>query len=397
MRVTVSLLIFLHAINLMPTSLGAVGFALVATVGLWRYNFAVSLAGISLAVFLSSYALASLYHGFFSLSAAVLFVILPLSMYFVGEYATLGKNRHSSVFHYGYLVVLSLAMYGLLSVGRTLLFEDIAAQLMGARIVYAAWSGVRMNATNIGAYLTGAISLAGLLVLPQRNRLGIGIRALTVFLVVTSGMALLYLGNRTGAVIMVASFLVLSAVYFGYSPGYKLEKLKAFALVTLTLLGVLFVLQQNLLGLGEGLADSTLSVRLMQQSVFEEVRFIAWGEALAGLTEHPLGGKEANISLNYVHNLWLDVGYVAGIVPLLLLTLFSVLALKDCLRLIKDKNAPIALKLLISGFYTSLFLNFAVEPVLEGVFVIFTMFCFMAGVLRKYVSSSRTRVYNEGA
>ena len=140
------------------------------------------------------------------------------------------------------------------------------------------------------------------------------------------------------------------------------------------------VVTRNVFSFGEFVMGSTLVARFSDLGLFSDARFYAWRAALNGLLRYPLGGRQADIGLNYAHNLWLDVGYVAGIIPFLLLVIFSWLLARSLGYLLRDRQTPDALKNFLIGIYVSVHLAFFVEPVLEGAFVSFSMFCFITGV-----------------
>ena len=86
---------------------------------------------------------------------------------------------------------------------------------------------------------------------------------------------------------------------------------------------------------------------------------------------------------SYVHNLWLDVLYATGLIPFFFLIIYTFKSITNLIRLIIQKNTDVELKIFIFSIYTGFFLNFMVEPILEGVPYMFLSFCIINGMIRK--------------
>jgi hypothetical protein len=249
------------------------------------------------------------------------------------------------------------------------------------------WADLSLNATNISSYFTMSLSLLGF-VLFIRNKESNIIKKVYLILFLLSAISILYLGSRTGLVIIIMAFIGAYFVYIFYCPGQAGEKIKISFIIFILMVFIFYAIQMNILGIAEKINSSTLGMRFSKYYIFDDLRLIAWKESFLGIFDNPLGGKKVYIPLNYVHNLWLDVGFSSGIFPFFILLLFSFLSYKDLLRLIKNKKVPNEIKILLTGIYISLFANFFVEPILEGYFTLFSIFCFIAGMTNSYIRLS---------
>ena len=101
---------------------------------------------------------------------------------------------------------------------------------------------------------------------------------------------------------------------------------------------------------------------------------------LENLKDYPLGGMNKEISI-FAHNLWLDCARVAGIIPFLLLILISLKYVYNLFIYHFKVKDDFNLVLVITFISIALFIVFLVEPVLEGVYMCFTFFCFLFGTL----------------
>jgi len=377
-----AVLLLLYCTGVYSLAIGLIVFSVFAYLYLLKNEFRISLVSLFLFSFSITYAVASYTHGVISAPAALLFAVLPVALYFTGEYAIRKEARDKLAFFYVYLVLVSFFLVGIYSIWKTIQYGGFTGLFLDVRLVYMPGSDVWVNATNLGAYFAMGLSLLGYII-TAGSKSGSAVRLLSILIFGLSAVSMLFLGNRTGLVIAFVSFCAVYIVTMFYG-GQKLSNnVKTNAMLILAVLAAIFIVQ--LFGLGEMLLGTTLVQRFPGGGFFEDPRFEAWPVALRGLFEYPLGGKQADIPLTFAHNLWLDVGYVAGVIPFILLLAFSWLILRNLLRLIKTKACPIGLKALFTGVYVALLLNFFVEPVLEGYFIHFTILCFIAGVTSKYI------------
>ena len=88
-------------------------------------------------------------------------------------------------------------------------------------------------------------------------------------------------------------------------------------------------------------------------------------------------------TLFYAHNLIVDAGRMCGVIPMFLLLIYIVLILMKVFRVCKNNNISLESRMLILIFYFSYLVNFMVEPVLEGMPMIFVTFCIVNGAVAK--------------
>ncbi|MED4691861.1 hypothetical protein [Peribacillus frigoritolerans] len=204
---------------------------------------------------------------------------------------------------------------------------------------------------------------------------------LKIFSIICFSLSLfttLQLGNRTGLVIVIISiFMVL---FLTDKMGMK--KIISILSLMLFLLIVNFLYKQNFWGLKFVWENSYMHSRFTSSNLEEDPRFTAWKSAFWGLFEHPFGGRETEIAIGYAHNLWLDIGYDVGVLPLLILLVFTLISLKSVILFIKFGH-PVFLKGLIIALYTSFIITFFVEPILQGLIIYFTFFCFIVGAVQR--------------
>lgn len=111
-------------------------------------------------------------------------------------------------------------------------------------------------------------------------------------------------------------------------------------------------------------------------------------EALSQMFIHPWGGATMEFSehWDFIHNMWLNVAYVAGLIPCVLLFIYCLSVMKDSLKLLKT-GAKQEDSIFVLGMYVSVLLYWMIEPVFEAVPYIVTLFCFINGVVQQRVEN----------
>lgn len=113
-------------------------------------------------------------------------------------------------------------------------------------------------------------------------------------------------------------------------------------------------------------------------------RSFRWVDAISRLFYMPLGwyGKEYLTGYYQVHNFWLDIGRVAGIIPFLLLLIPTISSIKIAMQLFYIRNKIFIAFLL--GLYVSIFAAIFMEPAMEGLPIIVYYFIFVCGIMNGY-------------
>ncbi|MCE3202471.1 O-antigen ligase family protein [Paenibacillus sonchi] len=289
--------------------------------------------------------------------------VFPSILYYFGGY--LGRNDldYRKTYRVIFAVVFVLTAFSYLSV----VTSDLS-HLQVWRGATSIW-GKELTATGIGTYLSLGIALLPAAFLVESKRVKLASLILFLFSVYT----MFKLGSRTGVLIIGVS-IVISFLLIG-----RITLKKIFSIATTVVL--LTVLLR--------IVDSTFLLnRFSTTSGLNDPRFEAWKAAFAGLFKYPLGGEMAPLPLKFAHNMWLDVGFEAGIVPFLLLTMFTLSVIKS-LFIIRNTNLPQGLKVIYFCLFTAFFITFSLEPIMEGWFYYFNVFCFFAGLMKQNIIADK--------
>ncbi|MEL6305851.1 MAG: hypothetical protein AAFQ20_13830, partial [Bacteroidota bacterium] len=112
-------------------------------------------------------------------------------------------------------------------------------------------------------------------------------------------------------------------------------------------------------------------------------RTARWEKSFEQMFKDPLGWNVEEFGFS--HNLWLDATRVGGLLSLFLLMLFTISSIKKVLQLYRLYPKPRLLDGQLILYCTSFMLSFFVEPILEGYFILFSLFCLILGMLNSYI------------
>jgi len=328
-------------------------------------------AGLLL-VYLLFYLLFSFFNGFsYDLSTLVLYGVAPLIFYFYGNQITRQYKNDYDFIWVWYIIVLCycldvffVTISDIVSTGQIIALErslDIVDDNAGE---------IKINATQLG--LAMDIGMIGLpmCVLVKKKILRIAFFVLFFFSLLTT----FHLLNRTGIIVAIICFI---GVMFYYSR--KNTKLLFnsvfFIFVVYFVLVFTGILNEELIELYSNRNEdiSTMGSRTER-----------WSDAIGNLFLYPLGWTKGPKDLHYVHNMWLDIAKISGIVPFLILLYLSVKSFIVSLKLVKrfNNNSSYMLLGLNICFGASCF----VEPIYGGTH--FLLYCLLWGCQNSIYNNS---------
>jgi O-antigen ligase len=192
------------------------------------------------------------------------------------------------------------------------------------------------------------------------------------FLTISALMVTTLLATRTPIIIL--GVLLLINFYYG------LKKVKYSSKAVILILFSAIIYSVSALDFANFELTSFLYERMTSDDLtVAGSRTEMWLLGLENIFIYPLGGEKLNI--NYFHNLWLDLRYEAGVVPMIFLILLSFIFNYSCWRVVMSELFTIQFKFFIGSVYLTLFLMMFVEPVIQGSFVFFLYYIFFGGVL----------------
>ena len=323
------------------------------------------------------YATVQFSYQFISIMDFIKYLIYPLLLYIFGLVIITRTKNEKQIVYYLYAVILSFALFGILSVFYSIKVYGILGGGLQIRVGIVPWAGDKeLSGTVMGIYLCLGIALSGLVFI----KTNISLKALNVSIFLLSLFSSIVLANRTGLIIAVSSVILIYCIQMRLNSIKNNIKIAFLFMVQYSLLIILF--NKNVFNVKLMWLESNAFERFTNKELYNDERIITWVEALKGLFTNPLGGKQAQLSLEYAHNLWLDVGWTTGLFPFVLLVFFTLMALKDYIKLLRSNDLSLYFKYLITAMLCGFFITFMVEPIIEANVLFFCAFCFFSGILR---------------
>ena len=97
------------------------------------------------------------------------------------------------------------------------------------------------------------------------------------------------------------------------------------------------------------------------------------------LADHPFGGLE---HMAYAHNLWLDTARVAGLVPLGVLLLLTLIFISSIVKIYTNRRHEFNYRFMMLAIALAFMIYMNTEPIIEGSPILFGFFCLFMGVVR---------------
>ena len=337
-----------------------------------------------------------------SITVIVSYALAPTIMYLLGYTFIDNKNQYNKMFSVFFTIAMGTLMFAFLSVLKTSSLYgslDNAFYSLGKRDVFSFWGQNNITVTGLNTYVSFSAAIVPLIFFENKKMKYIKItKTLIVINYLISLYIILQTGSRTGILILISS--ILTSFFIVLSKRKKtIKKISKKKVISTYLLGCFFILIiitfiGNSQGIIEQIENSLTIQRLQNTQAVDDPRIQVWKEAFVGIYRNPLGGRQTHLSLDYAHNLWLDVGYDAGIIPFLLIIIITTIGLISVVRiLLKDYSA--FLKTLVVTTFSSIFIIFLLEPIMQGWFYYFVVFCLFMGVLHKLIFLDRNSRYNK--
>ncbi|AJA70392.1 O-antigen ligase like membrane protein [Myroides sp. A21] len=312
----------------------------------------------------------------------IFFVFLPVLFYLLGKVLCryyMQNNKINLLFKY---LVIMLCLFSLVPIISVLEQINKFTFVDGERSMYLIWSrSYLLSATVLGNFMIFTIGMSSLLLIDNSSiKLSRVLKYLIFIFSVLSLICIIRLGNRTQLVTFVFTFIVLS--YFSMKNNNRVNRKKfyrkVFVIFILTVIGSKFInITNDFFYFYQDRMDSS------NTGVFSAGgRMVKWMNSFEYIFEYPFGWS---LSLTgYAHNIWLDIGRVAGFFSFIAFLFVTFLNIRDLAFLVNyNKNYKEIYYLLIIVFL-NLYLLFFMEPVIEGMFLSFLLFFLFWGILKSY-------------
>lgn len=121
-----------------------------------------------------------------------------------------------------------------------------------------------------------------------------------------------------------------------------------------------------------------------QLSISGDGRWQMWASVVQEIPTHFWGNIT---SVHLAHNIFLDVARESGVIPMVLLLIFTVMVLNSAWRLLWNEYYSLQLRVLNGVLIFSLVASFFIEPVMNAKPFVFIAFCMVCGMQRELLNN----------
>jgi hypothetical protein len=299
-------------------------------------------------------------------------IFVPSLLYLVGKYVSVNYKNHQIWVFFMFFITFAFSLIPTISL---LLQVQENGFIEGTRSMYLIWDqSFEISATGLGSYFALNMASIGLINVKKNTKTERNIVIGIVILFVLSLVCVLRLGSRTQLVLAIVSLLGTFLLNFRQSSFLK---------------NVLFIASLSALTfyLVNNFDENADVMKFYSDRLNNEEAGIGsvggrtekWMSALESIISDPFGWELSRFG--YAHNLWLDVARVAGVVPFIALVLFTFSSIQTWLKSLKILKNDLFLRSYIFIYFTSIILLFNVEPIMEGMYLLFLLFCMFVGLI----------------
>ncbi len=333
--------------------------------------------GILLIFFSISYSVIYLLNTEDHSSRFLIYAISPISFYALGKYFSM-KYRSYKVYYFLFLF-LSLGYSFIPAI--SIIHQIIENGFVGERNLTLLTRDVESGGPLLGAYFTMTMAAIGTVFVQSGIKIENRIKFISLGAFIISLLCVLRVASRTQLGIALISLLVTISYLTLKQPFIK--NIRLLLAIAIPLIVIYYSIS----------ADAAyLNILEQRNNDQEELmgangRTELWLASLNNLTTQPFGWEMSSDISEFSHNLWLDVDRIAGIIPFIFLSLFTILCVNLVTKTLKTAPRHLYFNTTILVLFIGFMAVFFVEPVMEGLYYLFLIFCLFIGILSGYVGT----------
>lgn len=327
--------------------------------------------GILLILFSISYSVIYSFNPEAFTALIYVYAISPITFYAIGKYFS---TKYRSYDVYFFLLLFLSIGYSLIP-AISIIYRIIENGFVGEREIILLTRNNTEGGTVLGSYFTMNMAAIGTIFVQSSRKIENRIKFITLIAFIISVLCVFRVASRTQLFISLISLLV-TLSYLIVKQSFS-KSIRLLLTIGITLGVLIFSIS----------SDSVLLNMLNQRDNSEEQlteangRTELWGESLKNLTSKPFGWEMKSDVSKYSHNLWLDVDRVAGIIPFIFILFFTISCIYLLTRSLKTAPQNLYFNNTILVWFIGFMAVFFVEPIIEGMYHLFLIFCIYIGIL----------------
>ncbi|WP_423998826.1 hypothetical protein [Maribacter sp. IgM3_T14_3] len=311
-----------------------------------------------------------------------IYLLFPPTFYLLGKLISNKINNFENIYK---ILLLIATIYSLIALISVLLNIYNVGFYQVNRDVSMIWSHDPMNATGMAAYLFANMCLPGIILFSfKKNKHSENLILILIYAL--SLIAVLRLGSRTQLGITLITLFV-SIFYFLAKQSIVKKAISLIMLTVFTILSISYISINSKSDIFSAYADRMDSKKYGAGTAGGRTE--RWTKSIENLIDKPLGWDVTEFG--YSHNLWLDAARVGTVICFILLVWFSIRSTINVYKVTKNKILPLRLKNLTLIYFIAFYLQFFVEPILDGSIQLFVFYCLFQGIINESLTLSEEK------
>lgn len=249
------------------------------------------------------------------------------------------------------------------------------------------WTGTIRAATGQAALACIPLGLA-IACLFFKN--SIKIKLVSIVTIILTLMYNLILSGRT----LIIMFCVIAAVAFAHRfLRVKKGRISVLLILLAVIILALFVYQANIFGIRSYIEDSPFYDRFFsknsQMELDEDRRDVKKQFFLKNMLSYPWGGMHMREEMGYAHDIFLDTYDEAGVFALLGMVFYILISVYHMFKCISDDTLSFGFRQIVLCVYVICYIEFMVEPILQGMPWLFASFCLIDGYVSRIIRHNK--------
>lgn len=306
-------------------------------------------------------------------------MFVPSFLYLSGKYISKKYDREEVLVFLFLFLTFTFSLVPMISILEQIITNGF---IEGKRTMYLLWNkGNYISATNISAFFVLNMVSLGLINIKYDK---LWVKLIIFLLFLFSLICVLRLGSRTQLLISLISFILLFFKNF--------KNFSFFHKTTVILISIFFFFY--IINNIDFNSDWLKFYKNRYDSEEYGVgtaggRTYRWIGSLESIFTDPWGwGLE---KYGHAHNMWLDIARMGGAISFLLYLAFTLSVFFSFYKLLKLETTKLFLKNYFIVYLIGFLLVFFVEPIMEGYYLLFLLFCIFTGIISQYVNNLKNK------
>tara|TARA_R110002126_G_scaffold135867_5_gene280147 strand:- start:82 stop:1269 length:1188 start_codon:yes stop_codon:yes gene_type:complete len=316
-----------------------------------------------------------------------IYLLFPPTFYLLGKHICNKINNLEESYKFLIFIFIIYSVIALISIHLNIMTNGF---VQINRDVSMIWSTETITATGLAAYLFANMCIPALLVFNfKKNKLTGNIVLIIIYLL--SIIAVLRLGSRTQIGISLLTLFI--SIIFSLSKQSIVKRIISILfIVVLSTISISYLSINKKSDLLSAYSDRMDSKKFGASTAGGRTE--RWTKSLDNLIDKPLGWSVNDFG--YSHNLWLDTARAGTILAFILLVIFTISSLIKIKRTLSNESLHyLPYKNMVLILSLAFYLQFFVEPILEGSLPLFIFYCFFQGIVNQNLTLAKLSQFKQ--